>query len=247
VIKNREWARQITMPPVSLTEVSVDTAFKLVDYVAESDRYRAKIMPFSDRGSPSHGVYILTIEAMRQAVPAAVRSLSSQERRLEIFALPHTAGLQAKHPKVVSILTAVDEALGIQSPEGSDRPTIRFHPDSGLLLVYGTKEETRIVGEIADRVTHDEKEQKRQVLLQKDYDLLLKDMTASKIDYQKAMALKTEQGVLLKAVEQRLKVQQERNQALMMQLDQLQMMNAELKAQVASLKAAQAELKQKFK
>jgi hypothetical protein len=55
--------------------------------------------------------------------------------------------------KVETVLTAIDAALGIQDPEQKDKPVVKFHADSCLLIVRGMPEQIRAVEQVLGEIS----------------------------------------------------------------------------------------------
>ena len=80
-------------------------------------------------------------------------------RRVRVFPLRAlTSSLEGETSSIAlkpeTVLTAVETALGLCTSTNS-KPVIRFHEDSGLMLVQGTEMQLSIAEEIVDRLTED--------------------------------------------------------------------------------------------
>ncbi|MBI4602512.1 MAG: hypothetical protein HY721_11185 [Planctomycetes bacterium] len=159
-----EGADKVTMPPVALKRVTVDTAFKLVETSARSDEAaRVDSIPIGAREGAA--TYVVNVRLSRKPSVMAPREPAETEKDFRVYPLKgvmstQTAGPGAKPPlQVQSILTAIDTALGIQVKEGAEKPAIKFHEDTGLLLVHGTLNQVNIVDDVVEALLseyHDE-------------------------------------------------------------------------------------------
>jgi hypothetical protein len=83
----------------------------------------------------------------------APRRAASQDPAIEVLSIQRLlTGDNPVSPDVA--LTAIDAGLGLQG-EGDEKPQIRFHKDSGLILVRGRPMDVRLASEIVSRMISD--------------------------------------------------------------------------------------------
>lgn len=153
VIDNPRAASSESLPPISLKRVRVDTAMELIEHVATSRDYRVTTRDLNPRGGDP--VYVLSSKAL--SGPAS-RDRSEAEMRIEVFSIRDLAATEAKKGgddadrfRVETILTALETALSMsESPVTNEQ--LRYHPESGLVFLYGTEEQIAVVRQTLDRM-----------------------------------------------------------------------------------------------
>ena len=131
-------AGTIRVAPVDLRQIHMFAAIQLLDGnhmgVDSQTPYGVKSV---NVGSPSGGrpAYLVTIEGYGRSKPGA------PEREFMVLPIREiTEALPGDPPEIVipaeTVLTAVETVIAIADPEGS-ATEIRFHPESGLLMLAG--------------------------------------------------------------------------------------------------------------
>jgi hypothetical protein len=138
-----EEASNVVMPPISLKNVLASTALDLLPVIASSEQHE---IYFKHMAAAPSEVYVLNIKARRgphKAVP------EPPEKRLEVFSLP-----EKYKASPGTILSAIDAVLGMKGLTGEEKAMpIKFHPDSGLLIVHGTPEQIDVVSKVLSQIS----------------------------------------------------------------------------------------------
>jgi hypothetical protein len=155
-------AAGIAMPPVSLKKVSVDTAIHLIQETAAAREGRVYIQVVNQGGG--NPAFVVSVQAPR-AVPVAFPPRSPgpgqpgaapEGKQLHVSSLREimdAAAGDSSAVKAETVLTAIDAALGIQDPEQKDKPVVKFHADSCLLIVRGTQEQIHTVEQVLGEIS----------------------------------------------------------------------------------------------
>jgi uncharacterized phage infection (PIP) family protein YhgE len=147
-------AQRFMVPPVSLRNVTVYTALITLQSIADSrgDEYIGidASSPQDPEASPAFmiGVNKRTVSGGPGTPPTPERVTRSLSLR-ELIDGGAAAGGMA--PEV--ILSAVDGVLQLEDKEGAEPAQVKFHKDSGLLLIRGTHQQIAAVEEALDRLT----------------------------------------------------------------------------------------------
>jgi|GEM_PF-3319104 len=150
----RNEARLITVPALYLRNVSLETALQaavpdelprstrpdgaIVDWLVDLDR----ISDTSGTGTP---VYV--IDAESEPVSAQDGD-ENEDRRFEVFGLGRVIG----DGDADGVLEIIDAAMSLDDAQPAD---LRFHKDSGLLIVRGTHEQLVLVAQVIGRLESD--------------------------------------------------------------------------------------------
>lgn len=155
-----ERASKQQLAPVSLDQVSVGVAVFSIQAAATSGSGNWRIEAISPPGPqamqfpgmPGSGVQAFAVDFYpygKRGEDVVVESYSLQRI---IKADGKAGGLD---PNVV--LTAIETGLKLQNEGSEQPPDLKFHPDSGLLFVRGTRADVQLVGSVVGRMLDDAK------------------------------------------------------------------------------------------
>ncbi|GJQ31097.1 MAG: hypothetical protein HBSAPP03_29810 [Phycisphaerae bacterium] len=154
VILSRE-AAAVTLAGISLRSVSLDVAIQAVEPAAGAAQGRfaiRRITPLARSASGGAPVYSVDYKANEPPLPISGRTtpstgmtpMSSEE--LAVFSLRDvTEGDGAVRTETV--LTAVQAALELSAAADASPPELKYHQDSGLLIVRGSNRQRSAVAE----------------------------------------------------------------------------------------------------
>lgn len=149
-------AEGIRVAPVDLRQIHMFSAIQLLD----GDHMGAdNETPYGVRsvnvGAPSGGrpAYLVTVQGYGRSKPGA------PERDFMVLPIRQiTEALPGDPPEIVipaeTVLTAVETVIAIADPEGS-ATEIRFHPESGLLMLAGPSKALVAAEQVLGQITRD--------------------------------------------------------------------------------------------
>ncbi len=147
-------AKDILVAQFEVKNVSVPTALELVGAVLRSPNVRvAPEMIFKGGGAPVYAVHavrssLVNVSGARGGAEETVyRVISIQE-----VVAPLGGGRDGLRPEAV--LSAIDAAIGVAGGSG-EIPVIKYHPETGILIVKGTVDQTRLVEEVVLNIRND--------------------------------------------------------------------------------------------
>lgn len=148
-------ANSISIEPMTLQNVSIESALRAALGA------RTNATSFLPDGS-SVFIALEDVRANPNDVPVFVitRSPGSQSRggapqtSVDVISIQRLVSGDQPIPADV-VLSAIDAGLGLQNAGDNGRPDIKFHKDSGLLLVHGNPQDVSLVSEIVKRLTND--------------------------------------------------------------------------------------------
>jgi len=130
-------AEKIKMPPLSLRQVPTRAAIKLIQESASSGGYFIEVPEISKE--------VFVVRRIIRDSHMTSRSTSVLPVRELIEGLAEEGGKAVARFKAETILTAIDAALEVDGSTKEEKPTIRFHADSSLLIVNGTLSQIDLV------------------------------------------------------------------------------------------------------
>jgi hypothetical protein len=148
-------AMEVQIGPISLRDVSVYTALSAIRSAAGRDTQWA-VDRLVSPGGKTVEAYALEFQPQ---LPGPTR-VSSTDVGISVFSLRDLveplpgdpAGVQLVKPPEV-VLTAVKAALDLMGDRGN--PDMKFHEDSGLLIIHGNAEQTNAVRQALDQIRDD--------------------------------------------------------------------------------------------
>ncbi len=153
-------ADRLTMPAVSFRNVQLETAVRAMAQLATARGGRVRV---SDAGAntqnpfpgPVGGAPMFVVGVDR---PRDADTVETFSRVLSIANLTTPKGEQPAAMSPDVILSAIEAAV---QNDTSNPPNIRFHKDSGLLFVSGTKQQVELAVEVLGRLENDTKARQR--------------------------------------------------------------------------------------
>ncbi|MFO0984766.1 MAG: hypothetical protein U1E76_24080 [Planctomycetota bacterium] len=166
-------SEDVQLGPVVLKDVTPRTAFESARaLVIARDRFEVSARVIGKDNMP---VFIVEYSKRSNAPPA------DDEQYLRVFSIkeltdPMPGADHIEPVKAETILTAIDTAFGIAGY--ATRPTLKYHADSGLILVKATNPQIRSVDEVIDNVRNDMRRRREASLPGADLKKQLKDAQA---------------------------------------------------------------------
>lgn len=162
-------ASRMALAPISLKSVSVETALQAIEAAAGS----------------ADGVWL--IGAIGQVMPDVLggvaqafsvdfrpneRMARGMSRRLVVYSMDEVTGAQGGvTPEVV--LTAIESTLAMQT-DPATKAELKYHKESGLLIVRGMAQDVEAVAQVLDRLGDDIRRRTRDASRAKSADILLR-------------------------------------------------------------------------
>lgn len=152
-------AESVEMPPVTLKNVTVGTAFKLIQSSVVGDVARAAVETIRE-GRGGKDVYVLRVFPVPgKKIHASLPQAPNQEpKRLQVFPLKRLlqdSGQEATAEATGAVLKAIDVALGLDDPDAKEKPVVKYHAESGLMMVRATEEQLSVVSQIFTNLVFD--------------------------------------------------------------------------------------------
>jgi len=152
---------ELAMPPVSFRGVQLDTAIRSIANLAAPRGGRVRVLGSGDQQPPGFGVgapmFVVSLERPREADGAETIT-----RVMSLAALTAPRADPASGLTADVALSAVEAALQADRAAGTPAD-IRFHKDSGLLFVTGTRGQCILIEEVLARLESDAKARARPV------------------------------------------------------------------------------------
>jgi hypothetical protein len=160
-------ASKVQLPPISLAAAPVHSAIEIVNSLVDQNEWKvhasAVAGPLPDNANQ---VYVVRVEARRPAQarpdPMMVSSVSS----LRFLTVPHPYETGDLCIKAETVLTAVETALAVAG--SSKRPAMKYHADSGILVLQGEPVDLQVARDVIDRLERDLKDRKATLLARSD-------------------------------------------------------------------------------
>jgi hypothetical protein len=148
-------ADKIPVSALNVRNVSVETALqaalgpRINQQQMNADGTAAFIM-FNEISGGGGGLPVYCVAVQGSMGPPRVPSAD----RVEVYSIQRLiTGDNKISPDVV--LTAIDTGLALEPGAGASKPQIKFHPDSGLILIRGEAADVRLAGDIVNRMVND--------------------------------------------------------------------------------------------
>jgi hypothetical protein len=144
-------AAEVSVPAVALKSVGVEAALEAVAAITLSDSVSVGVSTMLGAGVPIYAVRVNFSSNTRRSgfenVDVRVISISSLTQSLPGDPEPARITTSAE-----TILTAIDTGMEVV---GGERATIKYHEDSGLLFVKGTRTQLNITERIIGNMVSD--------------------------------------------------------------------------------------------
>jgi hypothetical protein len=160
VVASRQ-AMEVPVAPISLRDISLYAALSAVQG-AGGREIRWDVRPLGLSPSKNAEAWALEMQPTGQVAQMGPAQRSQPEGGIRVFSLrdlteplpgdPPGVAL-TKSPEIV--LTAVRAALDLAGNQGGDPPEMKFHEDSGLLIVHGNNEQIGAVMQTLDQMKDD--------------------------------------------------------------------------------------------
>ncbi|MFZ4574125.1 MAG: secretin N-terminal domain-containing protein [Phycisphaerales bacterium] len=138
------------VPAISLSNVSVESAVMALGHIADGRGIRVAPVK-GGGGDPVYSISSNVTPTRRQAGPAEETTVLSLNR----VTRPSWASEGAVGIPAATVLTAVESAIETASREGEKPPTMKFHKESGLLILKGTEEQLAVASRVVDSLEND--------------------------------------------------------------------------------------------
>lgn len=154
-------AAKLRVPAVEFKQVAVSSAIEALPMAAQNET-AAAVLEVRAVGQAWDGSGIYSISARQTVFGApgqAMLTPGKAPEHVEVFSMrdlvepPPGAPAGAGGTTVETILMAVDTAIGLHSD--GEKPQVKFHKDSGVLIVRGTQEQIRTVKDLLNTLRED--------------------------------------------------------------------------------------------
>jgi hypothetical protein len=143
----------ILVDPLKLTNVSVESAMEALQYAARTVRGQpVSVGDFG--GGDGEKVYALRTQGAPRGAGGLPRS-DTMVLSLNGVTKPAWANGGPDGLPVETVLTAVETAIMMAGQDEQNPPTMRFHRESGLLIVKGTPEQLSTAGQVVESLSVD--------------------------------------------------------------------------------------------
>lgn len=144
----------LVLPEIVLEQVTVENAVEALGFV----RTESSEVSVYGTGQGDEQVFAVNVQARRAAAERNTAIDSTDEPSFEVFSLARLLEAPADEEggptaDISTMLTAIDTAMEMAG--GGDATEIKFHPDSGLLIVKGDQRETKIVANLINELYSD--------------------------------------------------------------------------------------------
>ena len=150
-------AHDVAVPAVTLRQASVEAALNAVGSIVDPNYLVEVRTQRAGQGNSVHALRVLAKSSQQvSGVVAGNGPGSSRPTDVQVFSLRSLTESLPGDPegatnKAETILTAVETGLGVAG-ETNSKAVLRYHEDSGLLFVRGTRVETGLVQSILHRM-----------------------------------------------------------------------------------------------
>lgn len=147
----------LELPEIVLEKVTVENAINALNFVRTDEC----VVGVNSTGHGEEEVFAVYVESRRprgRTGGPIIKEEPAQPTSFEVFSLAQLLESPADEEggptaDTTTLLTAIDTALEMAGAGGST--DIKFHPDSGLLIIKGDERETKLVGRLINEVYND--------------------------------------------------------------------------------------------
>jgi hypothetical protein len=143
-------AEPLPVPAVTLKSVDIHSALALLDqHDAMIDGQRWVLSIRDTMGAEQAATPIYTL----MAYAAGGKAADPDAMNIQAAVLSISSILEGGHIQSTDALTAVETALALFAGDGGGpKPQLKFHEETGLLIVRGTREQVSIIHQVVDQL-----------------------------------------------------------------------------------------------
>lgn len=147
-----EEAGRKNLPTIDLDAVTLGTALGALQYIAPVGSGESWAVQMLSDEPPAYAVAVMR----EPASPTMGGGPATPDRMLQVFSIkelidPSTPG----GPSPETVLSAVDLALRMASPPTGEPPALKFHPDSGLIILDAPPQQVGAIESLLQRMRDD--------------------------------------------------------------------------------------------
>lgn len=139
------------VPALELKNAGIEQALEGAAMAAEAD-FDVRVKEFKGVGWPVYS--IVAYESSRGAATTATGAVEPKGPMQHVFTLNELTDKQPLDVEPFTVKTILG-ALRLATEDQRDPPSIRYHEDSGLLLVRGTREQLQVVEQLLSTMRRD--------------------------------------------------------------------------------------------